>query len=260
MSSLPHDVRVRSTPEDLGTVAEMVRAAEASRLECVVLAARIETDTSREALGAFRAHVDALDAQSAVRAIPGLEATILDPEGAVTVTAEDARGTSLVIAGLGARTRGIGQDPPASSRRFADNVLGAMIEAAANPVVDVLATPFGLGLFEAVLTPGQFSPASLRRVARALFEHNVACEIHNRIHAWYPQMTVDEFTEEYVRLLRLFSDEGVKFVVGSGTRAPEGVGNLRYCRHLMNEAGIERSELVDIARAAQVRARSLIEE
>jgi len=68
-------------------------------------------------------------------------------------------------------------------------------------------------------------------------------------------MTVQEFTQEYVRLLRVFSEEGVKFVVSSEAQCAGAVGNLRFCRVLMNEAGIELSQLVDLERMARVRDR-----
>ena len=76
----------------------------------------------------------------------------------------------------------------------------------------------------------------------------VACELCNRAWWWYPDLPVDEFTEEFARVLQAFSRCGVKFIAGSDCCDIDGVGNLRYVQRLMQQAGIQRSQLVDIAR------------
>jgi len=256
MASLPYDAHVH-TSFALGSSSpeEVVRAAEAASLRCVGLGDVCDVQTSPDEIARRMEHARRLNARSPVLVVGALEAIILDPDGALTVSQEDATGVTMVFAGIGERTRGIGDEPPANPRRYADNVLAATCNAAENPLVDVIAHPFNLGRFEAVLTPGQFAGHNVRRVALTLFEHNVAFEISNQAYASYPQMTVQEFTQEYVRLLRVFSEEGVKFVVSSEAQCAGAVGNLRFCRVLMNEAGIELSQLVDLERMARVRDR-----
>lgn len=249
MEQLPHDAHThthfsdgRNAPE------EMVRAAEAAGLECVAITDHLAPETSRADVARWAALARELDAASPIAVIPGVEATILDAEGQLSVDAEAASHVRLVLVDLGWSARGISVDPPANPRRYEENVLAAYAAAAANPLVDALAHPFNLGRFPAVLTPDQFSRESLRRLALLMVEHNTAFEIMNQIHWWYPQMPVAEFTHEYVRLLRVFAREGVKFVVGSDAHSCCGVGNLAYCLHLMRAADIGRSQLVDLQR------------
>ncbi len=257
MGDLRYDARTSTVFSDgHSTAEENVRAAEACGLSCIVLAERLSPETSHDDVLQWLGRAEALDAQSPVKVLGGVSCTVQGVDGRVAVDDAIARSSALVYASLGMRTRGVGEDPPASAQRYADNVIAATENAAANPLVDAIACPFNLGRFEAALTPAQFAPGNLRRIARAMCEHNAAFEIANQAHWWYPQMTVAEFTRDYGRLLRIFADENVKFVVGSGARSAGAVGNLRYCRLLMQEAGIELSQLVDLTRMAQVRQES----
>ena len=86
-------------------------------------------------------------------------------------------------------------------------------------------------------------------------EANVAFELMNQAYWWFPQMSIREFTREFVGLLRVFANEGVKFIVGSDAHSCCGVGNLNYCARLMREAEIEMSQLVDLERMAEERGK-----
>lgn len=254
MEQFPYDAHTHTSASDgRNSAEENVRAAEAVGLRCMALTDHLWPETSHEDLAQWAATARALDRQSRVKVVAGVEGVILDTEGTVSVDEHAAQMLDLVLVDMGGRTRGVAVEPPASLRRYEANVLAAVENAASNPVVDVIAHPFNLGRFPAVLTPEQLPRDGLRRVARVMERNNVAFEIMNQAHWWYPQMTVDEFTREYAGLLRVFSAEGVKFVVGSDTHSCCGVGNLHYCRRLMREADIELSQLVDLERMVAAR-------
>lgn len=254
MEQFPYDAHTHTSASDgRNTAQENVRAAEAVGLRCIALTDHLFPETSHEELARRVDTARALDRQSPVKVVAGAEAVILDTEGTVSVDEDAARMLDLVLVDMGGRTRGVAIEPPASQRRYEQNVLAALENAASNPLVDVIAHPFNLGRFPAVLTPEQISRDGLKKVARAMERSNVAFEIMNQAHWWYPQMTVEEFTREYVALLRIFAREGVKFIVGSDTHSCCGVGNLHYCRRLMREAGIELSQLVDLQRTVAAR-------
>jgi putative hydrolase len=249
VEQLPYDAHTHTTLSDgRNSGEENVRAAEAAGLRCIALTDHLLPGTPRDQLALWAQAARGLDRRSAISVIPGVEGVILDAEGRLSVDAEDAARVRLVLVDLGWNSRGIAVDPPANARRYEENVLAAYRAAAANPVVDALAHPFNLGRFPAVLTPDQFSRDGLRELARVMVDHNTAFEIMNQMFWWYPQMPVPEFTAEYVRLLRTFAREGVKFVVGSDAHSCGAVGNLGYCLQLMRAADIGLSQLVNLER------------
>ena len=81
-----------------------------------------------------------------------------------------------------------------------------------------------------------------------MYQEEVAFALSNRAWWWYPQLSVEQFTEEFSRLLGIFSKAGVKFIAGSDAHCAAGVGNMRYVRQLMQHAGLELSQLVDLTR------------
>ena len=254
MDGLVYDAHTHTSFSDgKSTAQENVRAAEACGLSCVALTDHLYPDTNHDDVHTWVATAEALDAVSRVTVVSGLEASILDTEGALSVGAEEAAAVRFVLADMGEGTRGVAVDPPASIKRYEENLLAAMSNAAQNPVVDAIAHPFNLGRFDAALTPEQLSRSGLRRLAGTMADSNVAFEIMNEAHWWYPRMPVAEFTREFVGVLRIFAAQGVKFVVGSDARCAGAVGNLRYCAKLIELAGIELSQLVDLARIASLR-------
>ena len=195
MDGLVYDAHTHTSFSDgKSTAQENVRAAEACGLSCVALTDHLYPDTNHDDVHTWVATAEALDAVSRVTVVSGLEASILDTEGALSVGAEEAAAVRFVLADMGEGTRGVAVDPPASIKRYEENLLAAMSNAAQNPVVDAIAHPFNLGRFDAALTPEQLSRSGLRRLAGTMADSNVAFEIMNEAHWWYPRMPVAEFT------------------------------------------------------------------
>ncbi len=245
MSGFPYDAHVHTNVcEGRDSLAEVIRAAEAVELELVVVADSYEAagDDLRDRI---RAVVKA-DGAAHVMVVPGIETAILDAAGGIAIVKESARLAPVVYAHFGGRTHGIAHDPPASKQRYLDNIFNSVTGAVTNPAITALARPFNIGQFPAPLTPSQLPRSGLAEVAAAMAEAEVAFEISNRMHWWFPELSVDEFTREYTDLMSVFAARNVKFLVSSDARSSDAVGNLHYVLRLMREAGIERSQVIDL--------------
>ena len=86
------------------------------------------------------------------------------------------------------------------------------------------------------MKPG-FSHPMLGRIADAMARGNCAFELMNQAFWWHPDLSVDEYVEQFVPVIQLFADAGVYFCVGSDAHSCGAVGNLAFCERLM-EKGI----------------------
>jgi histidinol phosphatase-like PHP family hydrolase len=243
----PYDGHTHSNLSDgRNSIEENVRQAEACGLELVVIADHYwpeDTDLADRAR-----QIVAADAASKVRVVVGVEVPVLDSEGLLALNEDEARLAQWVLADFGGRTRGIGLDPPAHLERFLDNVFRSLLGVIQHPAVDVIAHPFNLGRFPASVTPAQLPRSALREVAAAMSEFDVAFEIMNQMSWWYPDLPVAQFDFEYADLLALFGAANVKFVLGSDAHSAGAVGNLLWCQRIMQLAGIEKSQTLDLPR------------
>jgi putative hydrolase len=254
MTDLHYDAHTHSTFSDgKDTVADNVRAGVIAGLECMAV-----TDHNWIAGLDMDAYLQAI--QEAAQDMPltvlaGVEATMLDTEGSISLSSDAAKDLQIVLVDFSGLTRGVAKDPPGSQARFIENIIAALENVVANPLVDALAHPFNLGRWEAKVNPSGLPRVGLERVAEAMVRHDVAFEIMNQMPWWYPEMTVAEFEFEYAQLLQLFARAGVKFVVGSDAHSCGAVGNLRWSARMMEQAGIGRSQLVDLAALSRLRRR-----
>lgn len=235
-----------SLGEGQDSPAVCLRAAEAAGLTTLAFTDRYAQEESQLS-GRLETYAQAA-AASAVRVIPGAVCEILDAQGRLTLAESAGQRFSLVLAQVSALTEGVARAIPVRLDSLLDNLLSALTGACRRPHVNALAVPFNLGRFPAALTPEQIPSSLLEELAGVMREEEVAFEICNTMWTWYPDLSLDEFSEEYARLLRAFMREGVKFVVGSGACSAAAIGNLRYVARLTELAGLERSQLVDISR------------
>lgn len=247
MSAFPYDAHVYTdVSEGRDSLREVVRAAEAAELELLVIVDSYERagddlrDRAREAVRA--------NGETQLLIVPGIETAIRDAVGNIGLTAELARLAPVVYAHLSGRTRGIAADPPASKARYLSNLFQALFGVVSKRTVTALARPFNIGQFPAPLTPSQLPRSALDELAGAMAEHDVAFEISNQMHWWFPELAVDELTAEYAELMAVFAARKVKFIVGSEARSAGAVGHLTYATRLMKTAGVERSQVIDLPR------------
>lgn len=242
---LPYDAHVHTTNSDgRNSLVECVRAAEACGLQAVAITDHL-TDPQQDISGWVKAIVQA-DAASDTVVVPGVEGVILDASGRVSVSREQARMVRWVLVDMAWRTKGVGDNPPATLDGVLANVEAAMCAAAANPVVDAIAHPLNMGRFQACLNPEDFPRDMLARIASAMAEARCAFEIMNQAYWWHPELSVSEYVEQMVPILQLFAEAGVNFVVGSDAHSAGAVGNLTFCQTLMKAAGIGRDMLIDL--------------
>lgn len=247
-----YDVHTHTTFSDgRNSVLENARAAEAVGLEAVVIADHIFGEAPW--LDDMLLQVEHADSVCNVKVLAGAEATILGVTGEVSISQGIADRLDFVLADLGARTQGIGYDPPASQGRLIANVATAVVNTCQNPLVDAIAHPLNLGRFAAVLSPADFSASVLIEMATAFEETHTAFEIMNQLPWWFPDHTVERITAEYADVLHLFARFGVRFVLGSDAHSCCGVGNLRWCEKVMERAGISSDQLIDIPLAGERR-------
>lgn len=243
---LPYDGHVHTTFSDgRDTLADCVRAAEAAGLRCLAI-----TDHFYHQPGAsppdWTKAIIQTDAASPVTVVPGAEVVILNPDGDVSITREAARYFRWIIADFGTRTAGVGFAVPATVQGLLKNVEQAMARAASNPLVDAIAHPFNLGRWEARLNPEDLPEEMLRRIAEAMAANECAYELSAQAWWWYPDLAVDEYLRQITPVLRVFSNTGVYFAVGSDAHSACGVGNMAFAERMMREAGITRDQLIDL--------------
>ena len=245
----PHDAHTHTTFSDgRNTVIENVRAAEAVGLECVAITDHVYLDTTD--LDDRLREIQRAAERSPTTVLPGAECTVLDPEGHLSIAPTDAGRLKFILADFSGMTQGIARDVPADPLRVIENVFRALESVVRGEVVHALGHPFNLGRFQAVIYPEALPHSRLRELARLMFDREVAFEIMNQMYWWYPDLSVAEFTRQYAELLRVFQQENVKFVVGSDARSAGAVGSSYWCRRVMRLAGIELSQLVDLASLA----------
>lgn len=233
------------------TPAECVRAAEAAGLRAMALTDHYDQEESQAPVR-LEAYARAAEG-SRVRVVAGAVCDILDPQGRLTLSESASRQFPLVLVRLSPLTEGVARATPVRLQALLENLLSALVRACRRPQVNVLSAPFNLGRFSAALSPGQLPTSLLEELAGVMREEEVAFELNNTIWSWYPEVLPGEFLEEYATVVRAFSREGVKFVAGSEARVAGAVGNLRFVERLTEVAGLEKSQLVDLARLRAVR-------
>jgi len=245
--AIPYDCHTHTTVSDgRNSIEENVRQAEAMGLELVVISDHYWPDDDDMSLRVRQ--IMAVDERSPIHVVPGVEVTAQDPFGTVPLTDHEAGLVQFVLADMGGSTKGVAVDPPADLDRYLSNVFRATLALIENPLVDALAHPFNLGRFPATVTPAQLPRSGLREVAAALFEADKPFEIMNQMSWWFPDMAESQFTLEYAELLALMAEANVKFVLGSDAHSCGAVGAQGWCLRVMELAGVEKSQVVDLPR------------
>ena len=247
MRPLPYDAHIHTSFSDgQDSPADCLRAAEACELQAIAFPDHFDFQESQ--ISQRLQLLARLAADSQVHLVSAVEAGIVDVAGHLTIPTVAAEKFKLVMVHLSPQTEGIGQQVPVRLEQLIDNIFACLLNTVQRPEVNVLSQPFNLGRFPAPLTPARLPASRLRELAARMYQQGAALALGNCAWWWYPQLSVAQFTEEYSRLLRIFSRAGVKFIVGSGAHCAAGVGNMRYVRRLMEHAGLELSQLVDLTR------------
>ena len=196
---------------------------------------------------AFESYLRAIDNAAAEVAVPVLKAvegTILNVSGDVSVPPGIAKRLDIVLVDFSGYTEGILRDAPPDREALIGNVIECMLNVCRNPIVDIVAHPFNLGRASIPLRPADLPSDGIERVAEAFHDHGKIFEIMNCMFWWFPNMPVGEFHREYLEIVQVFLDRGVRFSVGSDDHRT-GVGNLAWSRRVIRELAIPEDQIFD---------------
>ncbi|MCS7224620.1 MAG: PHP domain-containing protein [Armatimonadetes bacterium] len=232
-------------------VRDMVRAAEAAGLTAVAITDHLEVNqfggVDAEWVGSLLREVEAARSQSRVMVLAGVESSILDWKGRISVTPDLYSRLDLILAGIGWGTKGIGFYQPEDKTKAIRRLVDVYCLLATNPWVDVIAHPFNIGLFFKDLNLSEIPLTAVAEVASAFREGGVAFELNNSFWWWFPHRSPTEVREDYQRIVEIFADNGVSFVAGSDAHSFHGVGQLSWVRRLVQRVGLREQDFLSLS-------------
>jgi len=163
-----------------------------------------------------------------LKIIKGVEGTLLDIDGEISISQEDAKNFEIVLVDMAWKTVGITVNPPANEKEFKRNVSLAFKNLSLIESVDIIAHPFNFGRLIPNFVFSWLSCDLLEEIAGYLIAGNKRFEIMEGIWWWFPELSPQDFTREYSRILSVFKRCGVKFSKGSDSHSHQGVGNALY--------------------------------
>jgi len=227
------------------TVELNARVAETGGLETLALTDHYFGDEDADWLDDYRREIDRVQAISTVKLLVGVEATVLDADGTISLDARTAKTLDIVLCDLGGRTRGIARDVGGDAAHLRATVIACLKRVCESGIVHVLAHPLNLGRFEMPVMLDTFTDEQLADLGRTCANTGVAFEIMNQMCYWFPTRTVEQVTADHIRLARIVADHGATFSLGSDAHSAGAVGNLAWSRHVLAEAGIGEDRMID---------------
>ena len=176
--------------------------------------------------------------------LAGVEGTILDVDGSVSVDEASRAKIDICLVDVSDFTKGIYKNPPATPAKQVENFVTAMLNMCQNPVVDVVAHPFNMGRTKPPLMLESISLRDYRRVARAFADHKKYFEVMNNMWWWFPNVPPRHFKERYLDVIRIFRDEGVRFSIGSDSHSVGWTGNIAWSQRMLREAGVGEGQMI----------------
>lgn len=226
------------------SVKENVRMAEAGKLAGIAIADHHLPRTEAPAvpviedLSEYLEDIESAGSKAGIEVLAGAEAMLLNLEGEVSISPEDASRLDVVLVDMGYLTEGVAKDFSGSKDKLLSNYVKSQIAVCENSFVDVIAHPFNLGRLDVEIRPSDFPDVRVREIAGAFSENSKVFEIMNQMPFWFPLMDVDELTEEYARIVEIFAEENVRFCMGSDAHSAGAVGNLGWAGRVAESAGV----------------------
>jgi len=173
----------------------------------------------------------------------GVEAEIIDESGGTTLTEEVRSKLDIALA----HWSGKGLPWTSDKNEIIEHFVECMVNICSNPLVDVIAHPFNIGRAPAEIALDDISTEDYRRIARAFRDGGKYFEVMNNMWWWFPDTKPSLFREQYLRIVRIFASEGVKFSIGSDAHSVGGAGNIAWSQRLLRDAGVGEEQLIDPA-------------
>ena len=172
-----------------------------------------------------------------VRLIWGCEAAVKDESGTPTVRDDLLKRFELVLMDCNYILFSKVSKAGLSQEAMRDLLCNILIKASANPFVRIMAHPFNFGIAPLSLPLSLFDDGHVEAVAKAFKANGKIFEIMNMMYFWHSCTAFEEFEQEYLRILRIFQANGVRFSVGSDAHCDCGVGALPWSRKIVDILG-----------------------
>lgn len=154
-----------------------------------------------------------------VRILKGIEANIMDYEGNIDVSKDLCEKLDYVIASL---------HPPCIKPSSLEDNTRAVIKAIENPYVKIIGHP-----------DDSRYPLDYKKVVQAAKENNVLIELNNS--SLKPQSFRQNAKENYITILNLCKEQGVKIILSSDAHIYYEVGEFYYALSLLEEVNFPES-------------------
>lgn len=242
MNPFDYDLHTHTAFSDgRSPVKDMVNAAAANDVKGFVLADHVFSNEGAEKLLANYAECDRTN--SPVPYLFGCETAVGDVSGAPCARPELLKQFELVLMDCnGILFRKL--DTTQSPEKLRDILCETMIGACDHPEVTIMAHPFNFGLTPLCLPLELFDNAHVEKIAEAFHAKGKIFEIMNQMYFWHTNVSYENFYREYLRILRIFKEAGVRFSIGSDTHSCCGIGCFRWCQRAIADLGVEKELFV----------------
>lgn len=184
--------------------------------------------------------------QQDVIVLKGAEATALDATGRISIDARHAARLEWVLCDLGGHSEGTLRHPPSNKQKYVENVVRTYLGLCDVEYLDAIAHPFNTGNTHPSALPVDFPRHLLRELAEKMAARNTVFDVMNDMIYWFHQASIAprEFTAQYVELVKVFVEAGVKFQVSSDDHRT-GLGNTRWAQLVLARAAVPAGLIVD---------------
>ncbi len=184
--------------------------------------------------------------QQDVIVIKGAEATALEATGRISIDAEHAAKLEWVLCDLGGSSEGTLRRTPSDKQQYIENVVRTYLGLCDVEYLDAIAHPFNTGNTRPAALPADYPPHLLRDLAQKMAARNKVFDVMNDMIYWFHQSSVAprELTAQYIELVKVFVEEGVKFQVSSDDHRT-GLGNTRWAQLVIARAAVPARQIVD---------------
>ncbi len=245
---LNYDLHIHSTYSDGNdSLHDNIHAAEAIGLSHIALTDHLWTDKRDWVDEVLEELKDEPPFGYKVKILKGAEAALLDSSGRISVSEEAAAKLDIVLCDMGWQSLGFSGEASSIPReQIIERIAQCFINLCRNPLVDVIAHPFNFGRHtEVVIPPREIELDYLLRIADEFVSHNTAFEVMNNAWWWHPLMHPGEFTAQYVDIVRLFAERGVRFTISSDAHGIGSIGNLGWSKYVLEAASVPPEQIID---------------
>jgi putative hydrolase len=245
---LNYDLHTHSTYSDGNdSLHDNIHAAEAMGLSHIALTDHLWTDKRDWVDEVLEELKDEPPFGYKVKILKGAEAALLDSSGRISLSQEAAAKLDIVLCDMGWQSLGFSGEASSIPReQIIEKIAQCFINLCRNPLVDVIAHPFNFGRHtEIVIPPREIELDYLLRIADEFVSHNTAFEVMNNAWWWHPLMHPGEFTAQYVEIVKLFTERGVRFTISSDAHGIGSIGNLGWSKYVLEAASVPSEQIID---------------